>query len=537
MPNSNTSKTPSAQKPEYVTRFVKPARTEIKHIGQNWYLYERLSRYDPEIKRSRKVSGKCLGKLTENGLVPTERRLRGAADMKISDTVDAGTAAFYWHRTAQMRQRLAKHFPDLWQWIYTTAIIRASQECRFRRLGVLYENSLLAYMYPDLLYSPSAVSSMLDLLGRRRDQITAYMKEDVSNSGRFVLFDGHRLVTASRTMELAEKGYDSKRRFMPQTNLIYVYSLSGSIGAPVYYKQFVGSTPDVVAFSDILQESGLEGSDYTVIADKGFGSEEDFQLMDELKLRHIIPLKRGNRFIDGKVPASPGQYQHCFTYHGRAILSSVFEQDGIAIHLYYDAQLYADETADVVARMEKRNNTNARKAELETRRRSKGEKRLSDEEFAKLTPQGVADIYTDGNQMGTVTIRTNRTDLNSDQVYVAYKQRQAIEQYFKMYGNSMDFEASYMRNRTDQEAWLFLNHLSAAIGISVIEDLGQIEEGKNVSFNDLNAALARITASKIGKEWQIAPVKKATCNILNKVGFNIQDENIETLLKRAGSAE
>ena len=139
--------------------------------------------------------------------------------------------------------------------------------------------------------------------------------------------------------------------------------------------------------------------------------------------------------------------------------------------------------------------------------------------------------------MGTVTIRTNRKDLNSEQVYVAYKQRQAIEQYFKMYGNSMDFEASYMRNRTDQEAWLFLNHLSAAIGISVIEDLGQIEEGKNVSFNDLNAALARITASKIGKEWQIAPVKKATCNILNKVGFNIQDENIEKLLKRARDGE
>ena len=58
-----------------------------------------------------------------------------------------------------------------------------------------------------------------------------------------------------------------------------------------------------------------------------------------------------------------------------------------------------------------------------------------------------------------------------------------------------------------------------------------------MSFNDLNAALARITASKIGKEWQIAPVKKATCNILNKVGFNIQDENIETLLKRARSGE
>ena len=537
MPKTDIEKTAAQQKPDYVVQFAKPTGTEIKHIGKYWYLYERLSRYDPEIGRSRKVSGKCLGKLTENGLVPTVRRLRSASDMKISDTVDAGTAAFYWHRTAQMRQRLSKHFPDSWQWIYTTAIIRAAQECRFRRLGVHYENSLLSYMYPDLLYSPSAISSMLDSIGRCRDQIAAYMKEDVSSSGRFVLFDGHRLVTASKTMEFAEKGYDSKRRFMPQTNLIYVYSLSGSVGAPVYYKQFVGSTPDVVAFSDILKECGLEGSDYTVIADKGFGSEEDFQLLDDLKLKHIIPLKRGNRFVAGKVPTSPSQYQHCFTYHGRAILASTFEQEGVAIHLYYDAQLYADETADVVARMEKRNNTTVKKIEMEKLRRSRGEKRLSDEEFAKLAPQGVADIYADGNQMGTVTIRTNRMDLNCEQVYVAYKQRQAIEQYFKMYGNSMDFEASYMRNRTDLEAWLFLNHLSSSIGISAIEDLGQIEEGKSVSFNDLNAALARITASKVGKEWQIAPVKKATCNILNKVGFNIQDENIETLLKRVRSAK
>ncbi len=527
------SKAQTAQKPDFVTRFVKPVGTEIKHIGQNWYLYERLSRYDPAIGRSRKVSGKCLGKLTETGLVPTKRRLRSAGDMRISDTVDAGTTVFYWNRTAQLRQRLAAHFPDLWKWIYATAILRASQDCRFRRLCVHYENSLLAHIFPDLSFTPSAISATLDALGRRRDDIAAFMQQDVSSKGRFVLFDGHRIVTSSRTMELAEKGYDSKMRYMPQTNLIYVYSLSEQAGAPVYYKQFVGSTPDVTAFADILRECGLEGADYTVIADKGFGSEQDFLLMDELKLRHIVPLKRGNRFIAGRVPASPTQYQHCFTYHGRAILCSAFEEDGFTVHLYYDAQLFADETADAVARMEKRNNTNARLSQIEQQRRNRGEPRLTDAEFLRLAPEGVTDVYADGNQMGTVTIRTNRRDLNSEQVYVAYKQRQAIEQYFRMYGNSMDFDASYMRNRTDQEAWLFLNHLSAAIGIPVIEELGRLREGKTVSFEDLNAALKRITAARIAGEWQIAPVKKATCNILRKIGFNIQDENIDELLKQA----
>ena len=36
--------------------------------------------------------------------------------------------------------------------------------------------------------------------------------------------------------------------------------------------------------------------------------------------------------------------------------------------------------------------------------------------------------------MGTVTIRTNRTDLNCMQVYRVYKQRQAIEQLRGKFG-------------------------------------------------------------------------------------------------------
>lgn len=55
-------------------------------------------------------------------------------------------------------------------------------------------------------------------------------------------------------------------------------------------------------------------------------------------------------------------------------------------------------------------------------------------------------------EIGTVSIRTNRLDLNSHQIYRTYKQRQEIEQFFKTYGASMDFDASYMRDRTSQEA-------------------------------------------------------------------------------------
>ena len=108
------------EKPDFVTSYQKPKNTEIKKIGNNWYVYERFSKYDPAIKRSRKVSGKCLGKLTPLGLVPTQRRLVKESDQRparVSDVAEAGAVLFFWVRTVSMRERLKEFFPDIWQTI------------------------------------------------------------------------------------------------------------------------------------------------------------------------------------------------------------------------------------------------------------------------------------------------------------------------------------------------------------------------------------------------------------------------------------
>ncbi len=81
------------------------------------------------------------------------------------------------------------------------------------------------------------------------------------------------------------------------------------------------------------------------------------------------------------------------------------------------------------------------------KRRAKGALRLTNEELQALQPQDLMEIHNEIPEMGTVTIRADRTDLNCVQVYRVYKQRQAIEQFFRTYGASLDFEASYMRTQ------------------------------------------------------------------------------------------
>ena len=48
-------------KPDFVANFTKPQNTEIKHIGNGWYLYHRSYVYDPNTKRSRKKPGTIIG--------------------------------------------------------------------------------------------------------------------------------------------------------------------------------------------------------------------------------------------------------------------------------------------------------------------------------------------------------------------------------------------------------------------------------------------------------------------------------------------
>ncbi len=104
-----------------------------------------------------------------------------------------------------------------------------------------------------------------------------------------------------------------------------------------------------------------------------------------------------------------------------------------------------------------------------------------------------------------------------------YKQRQKIEQFFKTYGDTLDFESSYMRSDHAMEAWLFLNHLSSKMAISAIEEIGYLGKSKEISYEDLRSALKKIKAYREGTEWQVVPIKRAVGRICEQLDFDPND--------------
>jgi len=91
-------------------------------------------------------------------------------------------------------------------------------------------------------------------------------------------------------------------RCKPQINLLYMFALGEGVGYPSYYKQYISSTPNVSAFTNIFSEPGTP--DCTIVTDKGFASKDGFGLIEESGLSYIIPLKRGNAYVNGRTKGS-----------------------------------------------------------------------------------------------------------------------------------------------------------------------------------------------------------------------------------------
>lgn len=496
------------EKPDYILSYEKPKNTEIKHINGNWYLYERRSVYDPKTKKMRKRSGKFLGKITEQGFVPSKEKI----DRKMLEDIEVkeiGLSAFLNERNEKMVNKLKRLFPDIYKELFTIAILRLGYDPRFKRISDLYETSILSELYPNLKLEPSYITDILKTLGKRSSAIKQFMKEDNDSLSSYMVFDGHRIISDSKSLETACMGYDSKARYKDQVNLVYAFSISGERCFPYYYKQFSGDVPDITAFSSLIEESSLKKENLTILADKGFASDDNFSLIVDSGVMYIVPVKRSADDSKDNIPPSFSEYEDSFTYNSRAILHRTVMKDEYAIHVFQDASLLADELADLTSRLEKKNNTISLKIEKEEIRIKTGKKRrLTDAELENLKTVSFKDCIEDKIAMGTITLRTNNMQLNGSQVYTLYKRREAIEDFFRSYDNSLDFSASYMRNSYTEEAWLFLNHLSAIMAFDILDEIYQAGQTSQISLDDFKTKLSRIYANKINGKWKLAKITK-----------------------------
>ena len=463
---------------------------ELRRINGRYYLYEVSSRWCPQKKRAVKVTGRLLGRITEEeGFVESDKaRLRKQTQLNERVQVkEYGLCAAVESVFGDTVDALKKHFPDEWQRVVSLACSRLMHQAPLKNMAWHHAGSCLSEMFPEVGLSPASISRFLRDFGGRRGKIVEFCRS-FKNDDDCIIFDGTDMLSRSERMELPGLGKTKSGAYDEMLNLMCVFSVRRQ--EPVLYRLLPGCVKDVSAFKLSLEESGVDNA--VVVVDKGFASARNIEALEKEGLKFVVPLHRNSRLVSydklktGDKRCLDGYFKHeeRHIWHCRLPVDK-----HKSIVLFLDEELRNREQKDYLNRIEN------------------GAADHTIESFHERQPQ-----------FGTIAMLTN-TDKPPREVYADYKTRGDVEQMIDALKNILEADRTYMQNEQALEAWMFVNLIALKWYYTLLNLLKKHELNDKFSVKDLLMFLESVKKVKINGTWRIAEITKKSAAVLKKLGI------------------
>ena len=149
--------------PDWATKFRKHG-TELRFLNGKYYLYEVSSKWNPEKKRSQKISGKLLGRITqEDGFIESDKAKLRKRELSISNICvkEYGICAFIDSYLQDYKILLKKYFPKHSELILALTYCRLMFQSPLKNAEFHYLKSYLSELYPNLSLSPKNLTVLM----------------------------------------------------------------------------------------------------------------------------------------------------------------------------------------------------------------------------------------------------------------------------------------------------------------------------------------------------------------------------------------
>jgi hypothetical protein len=471
--------------PEWALKH-KAKGTEIRNFGGRYYLYQISSKWDSKLRKSRKVTGKFLGRITPEGLNKPKRE---KLEESVSQAVVRIYGSYYFAAASnsELISFLKKQFPLEWESIFVFAIERLFHSSPMKNVGHFYASSYLSEACPNAHVSPRSLSAMLESLGQKRGSIREFMKEFITGTD-FAVIDLTHVFSLSEGVISATLGHNHEKDYTPQVNLTLIFSLDKT--RPAFYRMVPGSIRDVSVIPATLLEAGIKKA--VLIGDKGFASAANTDFLEQQSMEYILPLKRNSSIID-YTPLQKADRRKLggyFFFEKRCIWHyEKHLEGGRRLIVFLDEKLKAEEEKDFLSRVDER------ALELDK-------------------------YYRKQHTLGTIAILTN-TSFSPQRVYDLLKSRVEIELVFDALKNVLNADRTYMRDDTHLEGWMFVNFIALLIYYQLYRLLLDKNLLSKYSPKDLIMQLSRVHRIKVGEKWYTTEMPKTARVLSEKLGFAI----------------
>jgi transposase len=380
-------------------------------------------------------------------------------------------------------------FPNNWQQILAIVYCRFVYRCPLKSIPYRLESSYFYDQWPIKPFGQKEASGLLNYLGQNLEKLYEYMRSFIQQ-GSYLLIDGTHIISKSEQIDSVKRGYNKQRNFDGQFNLMYIYSASQHM--PVFYRLLAGNIRDVKGFKNTLALAHIK--DAVIVADKGFYSKVNIQLLVEEGLDFIIPLKRDNMLIEySKIKDNSLKKQgDYFKYKDRYIWYVCTEYANGNLHLFLDDSLRLEEEKDFLNRITTHPDSHTHENYLNK-------------------------MFT----FGTIGLFSSKALTNSRDVYETYKSRMEIENAFDGLKNILNADKSYMQNEQTLQGWTFINHICLQWYHHLYVELKNQNLLKKISVNDYISLLTDIKKLNINGQYHLNEFTNQTKKLLSSLGLNL----------------
>ncbi len=468
----------------------KKKNTELRCIRGKYYLYQVSSAWDKERKRPVKKTGKCLGTITEkDGLIPSKARYaESVKEMSVNPKV-FGAFHLFESISKGWEAHLKKNFPASWKQIICMAYTRLFKRSPIKNMSFFFENSFYSEYFAGIAFSGKTISGILKDIGGNHGMAEQFMRELIPDD-EVIMVDATPIFSKSKNIHEARLGYNNKKQWDPQVNLLYLYSKDSS--APLFFKLSPGDLREVKTLELALLSAGVR--DAVIVGDKGFTSRLNMDIIENVDMNYILPLKRNDSFVDyADIGSGKAAMKSYFKFKDRYIwYTSKNLDDNKRVIVFLDDQLKVSEEHDYLERIEK----NPEKYSIEN-------------------------FHLKQASMGTISTIDNTPDKAPKEIYQIYKSRGEIEQLFDIFKNELEADKTYMHSIESLRGWLFINHLAIVAYYKIYRLLQSSSLIDKFSVNDILEQLYHIAMIKIGETWKLQAISVKTDKLLKKIGISL----------------
>jgi hypothetical protein len=499
--------------PEWVQKYKEP-RTEIKYIQNCFYKYEVEYIYNKEKKRTDKKTVRMLGKITEkNGFIPSPKDTlrKKSEELPRVDIKTYGVYNLFTNLIKEEISSLTEMFgSNITEILLSFSMMRWAYQTPIKRSPNYHSHDFCSENWSTKSMSDKIISGTLKILGENREKVVAWMRTLLgsfeNDEQSFVLMDSTHSFSTSENLVINAKGYNPDFDFQKQIRLMYIFSTQ--IQRPVYYRLINGNITDVKSMALCVNEMNVKATT-VFIADKGFFSIKNIEMMNEENLAYIIPLQRNNDLIDLE-PFKKITFKKTLSYfffQKRIIWYHSYTKDAYQLITFLDEELRIEEERDYLSRIE---------THPDSYSKEKFDEKLH--RFGTITI--IHKIYPSKKKEAPKKQKRGKTIIFEQEIFEAYKQRNEIEVMFDSYKTCLKADVTYMQNRYVLEGWLFANFIAMIAYYKLYSRLNSALLLAKYSPKDIIEMSKAICKMKIRGEWHTGEITMKIIKIFEKIGID-----------------